>query len=245
MSTVRGKRTILSVPNGRKLSSVVMAAHELKAPLSLIRQLSLGLETNNIKSSENQRIVEQIVLTSERALRLTSDLTKSIKLDNALFKLEPINAQRLCEDVVRDMTPLFKANDKEIKIEKKRRSMLLIANSDLLRRILMNFSDNALRYSEGKNVVEIKVGSISKGEIIRVGIRDYGPALSSRALKAIKNKDLISNAETASRPLSSGLGIYISGQFAEAMNGQIGAIRHRDGTTFYVDLQASRQLRLL
>lgn len=245
MSTVRGKRTILSVPNGRKLSSVVMAAHELKAPLSLIRQLSLGLETNNIKSSENQRIVEQIVLTSERALRLTSDLTKSIKLDNALFKLEPINAQRLCEDVVRDMMPLFKANDKEIKIEKKRRSMLLIANSDLLRRILMNFSDNALRYSEGKNVVEIKVGSILKGEIIRVGIRDYGPALSSRALKAIKNKDLISNAETASRPLSSGLGIYISGQFAEAMNGQIGVIRHRDGTTFYVDLQASRQLRLL
>ena len=29
------------------------------------------------------------------------------------------------------------------------------------------------------------------------------------------------------------------------MNGEIGAIRHKDGATFYVDLQASQQLSLL
>ena len=33
--------------------------------------------------------------------------------------------------------------------------------------------------------------------------------------------------------------------FAEAMNGRIGAIRHKDGATFYVELQASQQLSLL
>jgi len=47
------------------------------------------------------------------------------------------------------------------------------------------------------------------------------------------------------RPQSSGLGLYIAGQFADAMNGRIGVTRHRDGATFYVDLQASKQLSLL
>jgi signal transduction histidine kinase len=47
------------------------------------------------------------------------------------------------------------------------------------------------------------------------------------------------------RPASSGLGLYIAGQFAEAMQGSIGATRHRDGATFYVELLASQQLKLL
>ena len=42
-----------------------------------------------------------------------------------------------------------------------------------------------------------------------------------------------------------GLGLYIASQFAEAMHGKIGAIRHKDGATFYVELQASSQMTLL
>lgn len=47
------------------------------------------------------------------------------------------------------------------------------------------------------------------------------------------------------RPQSSGLGLYIASQFAEAMHGTIGATKHHDGATFYVELHASRQLSLL
>lgn len=47
------------------------------------------------------------------------------------------------------------------------------------------------------------------------------------------------------RPESSGLGIYVASQFAQAMDGEIGLIRHRDGLTFYVELPLSRQLSWL
>jgi integral membrane sensor signal transduction histidine kinase len=47
------------------------------------------------------------------------------------------------------------------------------------------------------------------------------------------------------RPESSGLGIYVANQFARAMNGRIGLIRHRDGLTFYVEMPISRQLSLI
>ena len=52
-----------------------IAAHEMKAPLSIVRQLSLTLSNENIplSSSDRARILSQISATSERALRLVQD----------------------------------------------------------------------------------------------------------------------------------------------------------------------------
>ncbi len=80
---------------------------------------------------------------------------------------------------------------------------------------------------------------------MRLAVRDYGPAVSRDVWRKLRGR--LGNAPQTmqNRPASSGLGLYISGQFASAMQGSIGATRHRDGATFYVDLLASRQLELL
>ena len=46
------------------------------------------------------------------------------------------------------------------------------------------------------------------------------------------------------RPGSSGLGLFIASRFSRYMNAEMGAIRHSDGTSFYVELPVSRQARL-
>lgn len=228
------------------LPSVIVAAHELKAPLALVRQLSLTLEGGNISVDEQKQMLRQISLTSERALRLTSDLTRSVRLPDALFTLEPINPQQLCEDIIRDLKPLFVAHNRDVKLTSRRRSLLLVGNRDLVRRIIMNFSDNALKYAEGDARVEIKIDTRNAGQVIRLGVRDYGPAISIDLFKSLRDKLLTSSTTPIhARPQSSGLGLYIVGQFAVAMNGNIGVTRHRDGATFYVDLLASKQLSLL
>ena len=227
------------------VSSLTAAAHELKAPLALVRQLALRLEGERISKGERQRLLEQITLTSERALRLTSDLTKAARLEDALFELEPINPEQICRDIVAELAPLFEAHERELSVTHRSHPLLLVANRDLLRRILMNFSDNALHYSEPGTVVHLQIQAFRRGGLIRVGVRDYGPALSSDMWRTLQKK--LSKAPQAihSRPQSSGLGLYIASQFAVAMNGRIGATRHRDGATFYVELQASQQLSLL
>lgn len=228
------------------LPSLIAAAHELKSPLALIRQLSLALESDESMSlSEKQRILQQITLSSERALRLTSDLTKSVRLRDALFEFEPINPMAVCEDVVHELRPLFRAKNKQISLVSRKHSLLVVANRDLLRRVLLNFSDNALHYADDDSNVKISVSSLNSGRTVRLGVRDFGPALPANALKELKNKFLGSPESVHARPQSSGLGLHIAGQFAKAMNGEVGAIRHRDGATFYVDLQASHQLSLL
>lgn len=225
--------------------SLTAAAHELKSPLALVRQLALRLEDDSLTAPERQRLAEQITLTTERALRLTGDLTKAARLEDALFELEPINPEQLCRDIVGELTPLFQAHGRSLAAVPRKHPLLLVANRDLLRRILMNFSDNALHYSQPGTAVHLQIQALKGSGTIRVGVRDYGPALSSDMWRSLQKKLAKAPQAIHARPQSSGLGLFIASQFAEAMNGRIGVTRHRDGATFYVELQASRQLSLL
>lgn len=227
-------------------SSIVSAANELKSPLSLIRQLSLLLESEDVSVGERKKMLRQISLTSERVLRLTSDLTRSINLTDAMFKLEPINPRQLCEDIICELEPLFAANNRELKLISSKHPLLVVANRDLLRRIILNFSDNALHYTEDNKVIEIKIGSCNSGRTIRLSVRDHGPAISPDIFKKLNTQSRVSRFKNINaRPRSSGLGLFVAGQFAEAMNGKLGVKKHRDGSTFFIDLHTSHQLSLL
>lgn len=223
--------------------SLIAAAHELKAPLALIRQLSLMIESGTGTPHDVIRMAEQIGLTSERALRLTADLTRSVRLKDALFELEPLNPVALCEDIVHELSPLFKAHSKSIVVRPRRQPLLMVANRDLLRRVITNFSDNALYYADSEGRVELSACKVGRDQI-RISVRDYGPALATDTWSALK-EHLHTPQPVHARPQSSGLGLYLADVFAETMNGQIGAIRHHDGASFYVDMYASSQLSLL
>ena len=224
-------------------ATFLMAAHELKSPLALIRQLALSLEVGEFRDEDMQRMIGQIRLTSERALRLTGDVTRTARQDT-LFDLEPLNPVSICEEVAHELSPLFKAQGKSIEVTGHARPPLLVGNHDLLRRVLLNFGDNALHYALTDEPVRLNVQGV--GENVRIGVRDYGPALPvdiwDRLLERLRTH---AAQPVGARPNSSGLGLYIAGQFAEMMNGKIGATRHRDGVTFYVDMAASRQLSFL
>lgn len=228
-----------------QLPFVTTAAHELKAPLSLVRQLALALEHGNLSADEQLRMVRQITLTSERALRLTTDLTRASRLEDSLFACEPINPRQLCEEVAHELSPLYKAKGREILVAGAYRQLLVVGNRELLRRILLNFGDNALHYADPTQPVELRVSTLSKQHQIRIGVRDFGPAVPTRLWQQLQRQLGSTPLPLHARPQSSGLGLYVAQQFATAMNGQIGATRHRDGATFYVDMEASTQLTLL
>lgn len=228
-----------------EVTPLIAAAHELKAPLALVRQLALRLEDPHLSKTERARLLHQTILTSERALRLTSNLTRSARLDGALFSLEPINPEQLCRDVATELLPLFEAYDRKVTVVSRKHPLLLVANRDLLRRILLGFSDNALHYSAPGSAVHMQIQAFKKAGVVRIGVRDYGPALSADMWKKLQKKLHTAPQSVHARPESSGLGLYIASQFAEAMNGTIGVVRHKDGATFYVELQASSQMSLL
>ena len=81
-----------------------------------------------------------------------------------------------------------------------------------------------------------------RDDVVRLGVRDYGPRISQTQWRSIQKSH---EAHASTRPDSSGLGLAISSQFADAIGARVGAIRHKDGASFYVDVPVSKQLSLL
>ena len=215
------------------------AAHELKSPLVLMRQLALRASDDTLPRDQQLRLLDQLVAVSDRGLRLTSDLTRTARLDASLFPLEPINAIVLCESLVRDFAPLYQMYQRHLSLDLRARQPLLVGHRDLLSRVLANFIDNALHYGDDTPVA---LSLRSRRGKLRIGVRDYGPALTPREWRRLKAGQA---AGFAARPQGSGLGLVIAERFAETMGGTTGVVRHRDGATFYIELPQVEQLALL
>ena len=225
------------------LPSVLVAAHELKTPLSLIRQLTLMLGDDLTSEADKKQIQQRIVQTSEQALQLTVDLANSANLTPSLFPLEPVNPLAICHQMAAETRFNAVLYGRKISWPRSgRNSRLILANRTLLGRILANFLNNALKYTEDGS--EIKVSVTAVGGAVRLSVRDFGPMMGLKEYRRLLD-EMDARKTVRTRPESSGLGIYVASQFAQAMNGQIGLIRHRDGLTFYVDMPISRQLSLL
>ncbi len=224
------------------MESEVVVAHELKAPLNLVRQLALSLDYEEDLAGA-QEVGRQIVATSERAIRQVNDLTKVARLDEALFEMEPVNPRVVCDEVARELWRLFEFNRRELRIEYRNKRRLVVANEQLLHSIVYNFCLNAMNYGGEELPSEISV--YDRASKIRIEVRDYGPAIPTKIWREIKGGFVNKPVATPMRPGSSGLGLYIASKFANYMGSEFGLIRHRDGTSFYVDLPVSGQLSFL
>jgi signal transduction histidine kinase len=219
-----------------------VVAHELKAPLGLIRQLAFSLR-NDLSEGELLRIAEQISATSERALRMVSELTKVARLEEGLFELQPVNPRRVCEQVLRELSGYYAFNNRRLKV-RYGNARLVVANAELFSSIVYNLCSNAMYYSEKESESEMFIKAVDFGRKVRIGVRDFGPSLPVGIYRHLRKGFLNAPTSIAMRPGSSGMGLFIASRFAQYMNGQMGAMRHSDGTTLFVDLFASQQRSL-
>ncbi len=219
------------------------AAGELTAPLALLRQLGLAVGAEAITDDERQLLAHRMTLTSERALRLTASLGMALPQQQSL-PLEPVNPMSVCQEVVRELSPLFQAYDKRIIVQARQRTPLLVANRMVLRRILLAFGDNALHYTMANHPIILSI--TGRGDRVRIGVRDYGPAVPVDIWQRLEGRlARQASAPLSSRPQTSGIGLLAAKRLAELMNSIVGTVRHRDGVTFYVDIRLSGQLSLL
>ena len=223
----------------QEVDGILVAAHELKAPLAVLRQLALSLPGMDV-GGEHMR--SEMVSVSERAIKQVNDLSKMRRLEDGLFVMEPVAIRAVCDDVTRELTYLFNYNRRDLFIKYSNRSKLVTANRDLLHSVIYNFLLNAMHYSGEGTRAELIVRDAK--DRVKVTVRDFGPALPMDVWREMKRGWIEKPTSIAMRPGSSGLGLYIASRFSRAMGAKVGATRHRDGTSFYVELPVSRQASL-
>ncbi len=215
--------------------SVLAAAHELKSPLVLIRQLTFQL-------GEDDETVRRIRLTAERSLQLVESLTRVSRLEDALFESEPIYIPALYDEIAHELTPLVRALDQRLEIHIPRTPITVVGNRGLLRSVIVGLCDNALTHNDITMPIELRATKI--GDRVLAGVRDYGPHTGQ--LNSMKKSLGKTPSPLSSRPRSSGLGLMIAEQFARHMDSELHMRRHQTrGITLSLSLPASQQLSLL
>lgn len=228
---------------GGELPALVAAAHELKTPLVLMRQLSLELE-ETVDPSRIQVINQRLRFTSEQSLRLVEQLTTTSRLQDSLFDTEPLQVHAVYRELADQLMPLARHLGVELVVQLPRRPLVTVANRDLLPALLRNFCDNALTYTpQGGQVV---LSAALSRDRIALHVRDHGPPISRQAFRQLNDRLGRTRQPISARPRSSGLGLWIAGQYAEALSAEIQTRQHRGGgMTFSVVLPKSGQLSLL
>lgn len=227
------------------LPSIVVAAHELKVPLVLLRQLVLQASSycDTTTDLRTKRIHERMQLTAERSLRLVEGITKAANLQDSLLDSEPIELHSLLQTVAHELSPLAQQLGHTFAVQTPRRAICLIGHREFLTSIMLSLCDNALTYSHPGTPI-ILAGNV-KHDLVRLSVRDHGSRMSR-----VRVTDTSSAGARLQRPSahsrSSGLGLWIADSFARTMQSQLELTRHhKGGVTFSVSLPRSQQLSLI
>ncbi|HXH26830.1 MAG TPA: HAMP domain-containing sensor histidine kinase, partial [Candidatus Acidoferrum sp.] len=221
------------------INPIVAAAHELKTPLTIIAHIAACLEDDLFAMSPGERreSIQRIRLSAERTLRLAQGLTVSQQLNDGQlglgFALEPLNIAQLCEEAIDEMLPFARAQDQRFMLKKPTSPQLAVGNRELLRSVLFNLLDNAVKHNPPEQAIHIQLGG-HRG-MVRFAVQDNGPSL--------KSKDVQHLSQTIGRELqpirgragNSGLGLYITGQMLKVMGGRLSVRSVSVGTSFFVD----------
>ncbi len=223
----------------KEVDGVLVAAHELKAPLAVLRQLALSFDG---AGAQDEQIRSEMINVSERAIRQVNDLVKIRRLEDGLFEMEPIAIREVCDAVGKELRYLFRDNERDFAMKFSNKTKLVSANRELLYSVIYNFLLNAVHYSREGTRTELIVRD--SRDRVRVDVRDFGPSLPIDVWREIKQGWIDKPLSIAMRSGSSGLGLFIASKFSRHMGATVGAVRHRDGTSFYVELPISKQASL-
>jgi two-component system sensor histidine kinase TctE len=158
------------------------AAHQMKTPLAGMRMQS-ELALRQVDPDEIHRSLEQLAKSSESATRLVNQLLALARAENpphAGLAIEPLDLAHLARDVVQDWVQASFAHRIDLGyevIDSALDGALDIAgNPIMLRELLSNLIDNALRYTPAGGSVTVRVRSDAGQALLEV--EDTGPGIA-------------------------------------------------------------------
>lgn len=197
------------------------AAHQMKTPLAGMRmQSELALRESN--PDEIRRSLEQLSKSSETATHLVNQLLALARAENQTPESKPFVPLELCElarSVVQEWVQASFAHRTDLGFEQPDHPIMVWGNQLMLRELLNNLIDNALRYTpDGGGSVTVRVYSDAATEQAFLEVEDTGPGIpASERVHVFERfyRILGSNAD------GSGLGLSIVREIAQQHGAQV------------------------
>ncbi len=161
------------------------ASHELRTPVALIRataELALRRERS---ADEYQTSLRQILLESERMTQLTNDLlflsaADATRLD---MPVSPVGLNALVSESIKESSALAQSRGICLSLDLHAEQDLVSVNEAGLKRLMLIFIDNALKFTPPNGSVIVSTATDKEGII--VSVRDSGPGIQPEAIPHI------------------------------------------------------------
>jgi NtrC-family two-component system sensor histidine kinase KinB len=197
-----------------------MIYHDLRSPLSNVVS---GLDL--IRSMVPEDLgVESVIQISERSLnrvqRLISSLldTSRLQAGQKITSLVPVIMQKLVAEAVEVVRPAAEATNFDFEVSAPEKPIELMVDTDMIRRVLINLMENALKYSAEGHTIQIKMEQ--KDSDLFISIKDQGRGISPEDQQYIFERYMRSNL-TTKNVRGVGLGLAFCKLAIEGHGGEI------------------------
>ncbi len=229
--------------NRAKSGFLANMSHEIRTPMNAILGLDTLLLKDDSLTPESRRLVEKIDLSARHMLELVNDVLDMSSIESGRLDLDEGNFD--FPDFLRQINDYARSQCSEkglhysceVSGEPRQR---YYGDVRKLRQVLLNILNNAVKFTDKPGRVSLAVSfGEPEGERcpVRFVISDTGIGIAEGFLPHLFEPFAQENDSTTSRFGGTGLGLPISRNLVELMNGEIRAESEKGkGTTFTVSL---------
>lgn len=208
-------------------------SHEMRTPLTSIRGFSQTLlnSWDRIDDESKKKFIKIIEEQSNRLINLVENILTVSKEKAGKLILTKVDVNSSIEKILPIFYERYKNHKFVLNFDKKIPPALL--DEDKFQQVMTNLIDNGCKYSEeGKNIT---ISTSLDCDRISVKVKDEGVGIKEEDLDKLFKKFSRLENHLTSKTQGNGLGLYITKQIVENMNGEISlSSKEKEGTTFEV-----------
>jgi signal transduction histidine kinase len=192
---------------------VASASHELRTPLSIIRtEVDVALKDPNTEPDELRDMAEAIRAAATRSELLIDGLLSLARSDAGIRSRRSVDLRWLAEDTISTYgTPPESVG---IQMRGHREPAVVSGDQALLRALVWNLVDNAMRHNHADGWVDVSTGSVDGRSELRVS--NSGPVIPPERLDSLFEPFVRMAPQRTSSDRGAGLGLSIVRAVANA-----------------------------
>ncbi len=222
---------------------ISLASHQLRGPLAALRlfcEMLLDQQVGKLTRMQREYL-SNIQEAGQRMIQLVNALLSVARLETERVRVKPtsIELEDFIEDIIAREQSLIGVKPCTISLEKPAFKLFPVSvDPDLLRQVLENLIENAVKYSPAERcVVTIGVKRREEMNDVLIWVRDQGIGIPKDAQGRIFEKFFRADNAIKLDAQGSGLGLYIVKMITESAGGKLWfESEEGKGSTFYVTI---------
>lgn len=202
----------------RQSNFLLSVTHELKTPLASTKLYLQTLLKHNFEKEKRDELLKKTLSENHRLEEIVEAILISARIDNKTLQIhkEKIDLNKEIKSIALQLNEKI---NKEIIIFDPKQDCFLDSDLFMIRTILINLLENAIKYSGTKEEIEIELWSDDSDIAIR--IKDSGPGIPKDFHELIFDKFFRIQQEETRSTKGTGLGLFIVKEFTQLCGGTI------------------------